>query len=251
MVYVVSHYRAISRLTKTKMPISEQLDKAGFDALPETHKALYSEGKDGAFILDVVPRAQGDAANKKANDDAAAKLAAFEGIDPAKARELIKREQEKEAAALAEKDKDGSIRSERAAAKAATEQAKKEAEDKIKSAQEKFDARAIKIEVGALAKLSGVLPDAIEDVIALAQKAGFTSDEDGDLVGPKGLKPDAWLKDLLAKKTYLVGTSEGGNTPPRSGKTPTAGLKKSNMTAAQKGEFLAKHGAQAFRDLPQ
>lgn len=241
------------------MPIIEELDKAGFDALPETQRALYAPTEDGAkYKLDIVPasvakgaadisKKQADAASKQAAD----RLAAFSDIDPDEARAAIKAKRDAEAAALAAKDTDGSIRAAKAEAKAAKERADAEAAAKVNDAKKGFDARLIALEVKALAVNAGVLPDAIDDVIALAKSQGFASDEDGELVGPKGATPATWLKDYLAKKSYLVGKSEGGDTPPKNGRAPQAGLKKSNMTAKQKGEYIDKHGAQAFRNLPQ
>lgn len=236
------------------MPIEDTLDQAKFEALPENQRAFYTAQSDGSFKLDVVPAKQAKGAadsTKKAADEAAQRLAAFEGIDPEVARTLLKEKQEREAAALAEKDKDGSIRAANAAAKAAKEAADKEAADKVSAAKKGFDARLIGLEVRALATASGVLADALDDVIAIAQAQGFASDDEtGELIGPKGLTPAAWLKDYLGKKAYLVGKSEGGNTPPRNGKAPSAGLKKSTMTPKEKGEYVSKHGQQAFRDLP-
>lgn len=111
---------------------------------------------------------------------------------------------------------------------------------------------------------AGFIPEAIDDIAATALgRLDFAEDgtamvltsEGKPMIG-SGADHGATLgdlaKELAASKPYAVrdgGKGGGGKQPGSNGGTPT--MKRSEMSAEQKGSFIKEHGQNAYLQLPK
>lgn len=113
---------------------------------------------------------------------------------------------------------------------------------------------------------AGFIPEAIDDIAAAGMaRLQFNDDgtvkvmtADGKPMIGSGADHGATLadlaKELAASKPYAVrdgGNGGGGKPPGSNGGTPPAGLTRSTMKPAQKSEFIAKNGVDAYSALPE
>ena len=108
------------------------------------------------------------------------------------------------------------------------------------------------------AMMAGIRPEAQEEAMLIVRER-FKM-KDGGLVGydvsgnemlnDKGelMGITEYLQSLASTKSYLFNQQQGSGS--RGGRTVAQGLKRSDMTMEQKSEFVAKHGQDAFMNLP-
>lgn len=167
---------------------------------------------------------------RKAKGD---KLALYEGIDPALARQLIeqhKKEAEKKLIDAGEVDKLFEQR---------TTGLKKEYETKIADLEGKLGSTTTHLEkllvdstVAAVAQKLGVRPSALDDVLLRARSSfkvengqAVPYDANGNVIygaDTKPMKVEDWMKDLAGKAPHLFNEPQGGGTKPGAGSGPGA-----------------------------
>ncbi|THD46640.1 hypothetical protein ERD95_15755 [Enterobacteriaceae bacterium ML5] len=200
---------------------------------------------------------------RKANDT----LKTFDGIDPDSVRSILQRFSDDEEAKLIADGKLDVVLEKR------TERMRTDAEKQIKTANEragqaeafanKFRDRVLNDAVREAGVKAGVLPTATDDLI-LRARSTFRIDEEGNAVaadadgnailgkdGKTPLSPVEWAESLKDSAPHLFPQAEGTGAGAHKGGGSNAGLKRSEMSSAQKSEFLQKHGQQAYLRLPK
>jgi hypothetical protein len=218
------------------VPLKPTLTKADYDALQPPEQFAYRADGD-RFVLDVdldaLPEVVAQRAkvaefrdsNRALNTKVAeleGRLAAFDGIDPEKARQVLDGSQP----ALAEQ-------------LAAADAARQKAEGQLASERLRS---AVVAEAGRL----GVRPEAVDYVL---QKAGgaFRVDAEGRVIATDGagFNPDRpgerlslpeWVAGLTAAAPFLLAPSFGGGTPPqpRGPRPPVPGVSRHDALAVGK-----------------
>ena len=141
--------------------------------------------------------------------------------------------------------------------KAANERA-----DKAEAFSNKFRDRVLGDAIRAAASKAGALPEASDDLI-LRAKGTFQLNDEGEAVavdangdvlfgkdGKTPLSPLEWAESLKETASHLFpraeGTGAGGHKPNGGGS-----LKRSEMSASDKADYIRKRGQQAFLKLPK
>lgn len=188
-------------------------------------------------------------------------LKSFEGIDPNAVRTILQRFSDDEEAQLIASGKIDEVLNKR------TERMKDSYTRELTAAQEdakrhqsrteKFASRVLKGEVIGAATEAGVHKFAMEDAM-LAASGDFDLDDDGNPVAKEGRfgkdgKP-LTLKEWFAEKKdtkphWFPATANGGGSGQPGGDI-RPGTPRSKMTAKQKGEYITKHGKDAYLALP-
>lgn len=193
-------------------------------------------------------------------------LKRFEGIDPDAVRGILQRFSDDEEAKLIAAGKIDEVLDKR------TERMRTDVDKQIKAANDradkaeafssKFRDRVLGDAIRSAAIKSGALPGAADDLI-LRAKGVFTLGDDGEAValdkdgnqllgkdGKSPLTPFEWAESLKDTAPHLWPAGEGSGA---GGHKQGAGgvLNRSKMNAAQKAEYIRRHGQQAFLRLPK
>jgi hypothetical protein len=120
-----------------------------------------------------------------------------------------------------------------------------------------------RMQIGSMARqaaiMSGVRPEAQDEIELLARERfrmvdgklqGF--DQAGnELFTEKGepMTIEGYIQSLAPTKSYLFNQKQGGGAMGGNGSAPS-GIKRSDMTTEQKSAYVAKHGQDAFLNLP-
>lgn len=194
-------------------------------------------------------------------------LSRFEGIDPDSVRGILQRFSDDEEAKLIAAGKIDEVLDKR------TERMRADVDKKIKAANEraekaeafsnKFRDRVLGDAIRAAAAKTGALPEASDDLI-LRAKGTFQLNDEGEAVavdangdvlfgkdGKTPLSPLEWAESLKETAPHLFpraeGTGAGGHKPGGGG----GSLKRSEMSASDKADYIRKYGQQAFLKLPK
>lgn len=164
-------------------------------------------------------------------------LKTFEGLDPVAVKALIDKFSNDEEAALIAKGKIDEVLAKRTERLNADWQKKLDAAEakatKMAEANQKLAKRATNEAIIKAATKAGVEKTAIEDVILRAQSAGWTINEDGEVIAKNGddiiigkdgktpLTPDEWAESLRETASHLwpraQGTGANGSNHPAQG----------------------------------
>lgn len=258
------------------MALPATVTKEEFEKLPEVVRDHYRE-TEGKFHLSLVPKEKVDEFRNnnielmKERDALRATAEKYKDLDPDKAREALKKLQELGDQKLLSEGKFKELLEEQTKRMRDDYEAKLTAADtKTKSLTgERDQARAQLEQVTIQAALRdaamlpevGILPTAIPDLLLRARgvwvldKEGKPVPMNGDQVirGKDAVNPMTfveWITGLQKDAPHLFkSTAGGGADNDRRGGAPAAG-KRSQMTVAQKSEYVAKYGREAYEKLP-
>lgn len=209
------------------------------DTLPESIHEDYKKGDDGKYHLTVAGlRPESDFAKQKAEAAAkerelklaVGKFAPLGDRDPKEILAILDRVPELEEAAKGGNSEEkinslveARIKSKLAPLSREKEELLKELETNkaaVAEYMEKERVRAITDNVRKAATASKVLPEAVDDLVALASSR-FNVGEDGSVTTQDGLTADMWLKDIQDKKPFYWPPSQGGGARGGSGGSGT------------------------------
>lgn len=188
----------------------------------------------------------------------AEQLARFDGIDPDAVRNILQKfANDKEAALIAKGDLDTVLEMRTARMQESHDKELEELKKEITRRDDQLaraERKEFRGEVAATAKRYGAIDEASEDIMRRAMDV-FKLDERGDLVAKDGsldskgkpLTVDSWFAELKDKAPWFFPAKGGSGT---AGGAHGAGMKRSEMSAAQMREYIAKHGQQAYLKLP-
>jgi hypothetical protein len=103
--------------------------------------------------------------------------------------------------------------------------------------------------------LSKLLSDRIQYQLDSGKRVVRVLKEDGEIMAGSSGQP-ATVEDLVKSAReqfpmlFRASGASGGGKPHGGGVSATAGLKRSQMSADQKAEFLERHGQEAYFQLP-
>lgn len=246
------------------------------DGVDAKHHDLYVKSDDGKFRLDAeiedVSGLKGALEKeRKAARDAEAKRKELEdrikGIDPDEYEALKKAKEEAEEARMKAEGRADEL-AQRKAEKAIAEANKKLADAEAKAAAERqradrFSQRVLDDQIRAAAAKAGLHPHAIDDALFRGRSL-FQLDENGRAVqlgedgqpvpgkdGSTPFNPAEWLDSMKesAPHWFPAGSSGSGSGGGNRG-AGNANLNRSTMTAAEKSQYIAKHGRDAYMALP-
>ena len=147
-----------------------------------------------------------------------------------------------------------------------SQQALQAKDDALREIERKFDRADRELEqmkIGSMAReaaiMSGIRPEAQEEVMLMVRDrfkmkdgslVGFDS-TGNELLNSKGevMGISEYIQSMAPSKSYLFNDAKGAGAT--GGRSAAAGIKRSDMTMEQKSEFVAKHGQDAFLNLPQ
>jgi hypothetical protein len=154
-----------------------------------------------------------------------ASLAQFEGIDPEAVRNILKRFADDEEATLIKQGKIDEVLNKRTERMAADWDKKLKAEqtrsEKLKAKADKLAERAMAESIIKASQKAGALPEATEDIVLRAKGAGWTIDDDGNVIAMSGdtvvfgkdgktpLTPEEWAASLRENAPHLWPRAQG------------------------------------------
>lgn len=251
------------------------------DGVPETVRAAYTE-KDGKFVLNVKPKdgwALEDVSGLKSalgkerttRENLEAQVIKFKDLDPDKARAaLTELEELKQIDPAKEADKIANTKFE-----AAKSQLLEKHSGEVKARDERISHLTKTVEslmidqvaTAALAEAKGSVDLLLPHVRAHARvketDGKFTveivdehgnakiADSKGTPMDIKGLIAEMKSSDKFARAFEASGNSGSGKQPGNSGSGGSGQLKRSQMTNAQKADFIREKGQEAFLKLPK
>lgn len=189
------------------------------------------------------------------------KLKSFDGIDPEAVRSILQRFSDDEEAQLIAGGKIDEVlnkRTERMKSSYDKDlQAAKDEAQRHASRTEKFASRVMKGEVIGAATEAGVHKFAMEDAM-LAASRDFELDDDGNPVAKEGrfgkdgkpLTLKEWFAEMKDTRPHWFPATANGGGAGQPGGDIRPGTPRSKMTAKQKGEYISKHGKDAYLALP-
>ncbi len=128
-------------------------------------------------------------------------------------------------------------------------------------ANQKLASRALSDAILQAASKAGALPEAMEDIVERARRAGWTVNEDGDVVAMDGdepilgkdgktpLTPAEWAESLRESAPHLWPRAVGAG--PTGDKGAKGAKKRSEMSAEEVAAFIKEHGREAYLKLPK
>lgn len=140
-------------------------------------------------------------------------------------------------------------------------QAKETEIQKHIEAKKKLASRALSDAILQAASKVGALPEAMEDIVERARRAGWTVTEDGDVVALDGdepilgkdgktpLTPVEWAESLREIAPHLWPRAQGAGPTGDQGARGTK--RRSDMTAEEAAAFIKEHGRDAYLKLPK
>ncbi|MBI6187652.1 hypothetical protein JEP98_00550 [Providencia rettgeri] len=192
-------------------------------------------------------------------------LKRFDGIDPDTVKGMLKRfENDEEAKLIADGKIDEVINKRTERMRGDTDKQLKEANARVEKAEafaNKFRARVLGDEIRSAAGKAGALSSAQEDLILRAkgifqindEGQAVAVDEDGDpIMGKDGrtpLSPVEWVESLKENAPHLFPTASG--TDAGKHKQGGAHLKRSQMSASEKAEYIRRYGRDTYLKLPK
>ncbi|WP_374447410.1 hypothetical protein [Providencia sp.] len=192
-------------------------------------------------------------------------LKRFDGIDPDTVKGMLKRfENDEEAKLIADGKIDEVINKRTERMRGDTDKQLKEANAKVEKAEafaNKFRARVLGDEIRSAAGKAGALSSAQEDLILRAkgifqindEGQAVAVDEDGNpIMGKDGrtpLSPVEWVESLKENAPHLFPAASG--TDAGKHKQGGAHLKRSQMSASEKAEYIRRHGRDTYLRLPK
>ncbi|KPD01955.1 hypothetical protein V5085_01730 [Moellerella wisconsensis] len=192
-------------------------------------------------------------------------LKRFEGIDPDTVKGMLKRfENDEEAKLIADGKLDEVINKRTERLRGDVDKQLKEANSKVEKAEifaNKFRARVLGDEIRSAAGKAGALSSAQEDLILRAkgifqindEGQAVAVDEDGNPVmgkdGRTPLSPVEWIESLKESAPHLFPAASGTDA----GKHKQSGvhLKRSQMSAGDKADYIRRYGRDAYLKLPK
>lgn len=179
---------------------------------------------------------------------------AFEGLDPVAVKALLEKFSNDEEAALIAKGKIDEVLAKRTERLNADWDKKLKAAEaaaqKLQEANQKLVKRATSEAIIKAATKAGALPKAMDDVILRAQGAGWTINEEGEVIARDGeniifgkdgktpLSPDEWAESLRETAPHLWppaqgSGAQGSHTPAKGGKIDPSLSPEARLTAAR------------------
>ncbi|MEQ5040057.1 hypothetical protein ABN115_13625 [Providencia rettgeri] len=192
-------------------------------------------------------------------------LKRFDGIDPDTAKGMLKRfENDEEAKLIADGKIDEVINKRTERMRGDTDKQLKEANARVEKAEafaNKFRARVLGDEIRSAAGKAGALSSAQEDLI-LRAKGIFQINDEGQAVavdeggnpimgkdGRTQLSPIEWIESLKESAPHLFPAASG--TDAGKHKQGGAHLKRSQMSASEKAEYIRRYGRDTYLRLPK
>ncbi|PYZ59964.1 hypothetical protein [Providencia rettgeri] len=192
-------------------------------------------------------------------------LKRFDGIDPDTVKGMLKRfENDEEAKLIADGKIDEVINKRTERMRGDTDKQLKEANARVEKAEafaNKFRARVLGDEIRSAAGKAGALSSAQEDLILRAkgifqindEGQAVAVDEDGNpIMGKDGrtqLSPIEWIESLKESAPHLFPAASG--TDAGKHKQGGAHLKRSQMSASEKAEYIRRYGRDTYLRLPK
>lgn len=192
-------------------------------------------------------------------------LKRFDGIDPDTVKGMLKRfENDEEAKLIADGKIDEVINKRTERMRGDTDKQLKEANTRVEKAEafaNKFRARVLGDEIRSAAGKAGALSSAQEDLILRAkgifqindEGQAVAVDEDGNpIMGKDGrtqLSPIEWIESLKESAPHLFPAASG--TDAGKHKQGGAHLKRSQMSASEKAEYIRRYGRDTYLRLPK
>ncbi|MBO8256405.1 MULTISPECIES: hypothetical protein [Providencia] len=192
-------------------------------------------------------------------------LKRFDGIDPDTVKGMLQRfENDEEAKLIADGKIDEVINKRTERMRGDTDKQLKEANARVEKAEafaNKFRARVLGDEIRSAAGKAGALSSAQEDLILRAkgifqindEGQAVAVDEDGDpIMGKDGrtqLSPIEWIESLKESAPHLFPAASG--TDAGKHKQGGAHLKRSQMSASEKAEYIRRYGRDTYLRLPK
>ncbi|WP_272517632.1 hypothetical protein [Providencia sp. PROV179] len=192
-------------------------------------------------------------------------LKRFDGIDPDTVKGMLKRfENDEEAKLIADGKIDELINKRTERMRGDTDKQLKEANTRVEKAEafaNKFRARVLGDEIRSAAGKAGALSSAQEDLILRAkgifqindEGQAVAVDEDGNpIMGKDGrtpLSPVEWVESLKENAPHLFPAASG--TDAGKHKQGGAHLKRSQMSASEKVEYIRRYGRDTYLRLPK
>lgn len=241
------------------------------DGLDESIQNLYVE-RDGVYVLDVegvVPKKRHDEFREKNISlsnrikELESNLSKFDGVDLTEIEKLKETERKlKERKLIDENKVDELFDLKFKQFEADYEKEKSQLQSTIQQLQTERHHMMITLALQKAAHEHGVEETGIDDAVARGEKVFQLKDGkvvaiDGDELLTDGegnpLTVDSFVKNILPKKApHLFKTSRGGGAV--GGKSSGGGfngsLKRSEMTAKSKSDFIQAHGPDAYMKLP-
>jgi hypothetical protein len=251
------------------MALKSVVTKEEFEKLPEAIKAEYKQDGE-SYLLDApdgyVPKSKLDefrTNNVALMKDRDALKAKYGDLDPDAAREALKLKQQLEEKKLRDAGEFDKALDERVKAMRKEHEAERtKLESELRAKDAKLSGLLIDnaLRDCALKPEIGVLPKAIPTVVVLA-KGVWQLDKDGNPVAMKDGQPiygkdgtpismPEWISNLKAEHDYLFGQPSGGGAGNTGGSGGAPKKKRSEMSVAEKSEYVAQHGQAAFLKLP-
>lgn len=235
----ISHARIPAAIIAAfSRPVSFDGDDGG-DKIPEEHKALFDKllqqrlddatsglkAKNNELLGDI----------RKLKDQ----VKAFDGLDPVAVKALIEKFSNDEEAALIAKGKIDEVLAKRTERLNADWQKKLEAEQnntkKLQERNQKLVERATSAAIIQAATKAGAEPTAIDDIVLRARGAGWTVNDEGEVIAKNGddvvfgkdgktpLSPSEWTESLREVAPHLWPKAQGSGasgsqTPAKGGK---------------------------------
>lgn len=198
---------------------------------------------------------------KEQNDN----LKRFDGIDPDAVRGILKRfENDEEAKLIADGKIDEVINKRTERLRNDVDKQLKEANSRVERAEafaNKFRQRVLGDEVRSAAGKAGALASAQEDLILRAKgifqindegQAVAVDDDGNPIMGKDGrtpLSPVEWVESLKESAPHLFPDASG--TDAGKHKQGWAHLKRSQMSASEKADYIRRYGRDKFLKLPK
>lgn len=185
-------------------------------------------------------------------------LTQFEGIDPQAVHAILKRFTDDEEAGLIKAGKIDEVLNRRTERMQADWQKKVDAEKtralKLEAKANKLAARATSEAIIKAATKAGALPEAAEDIVLRAQGAGWTINDEGEVVamrdneiifgkdGKTALTPLEWAESLREAAPHLWPRAQGSNAPGNS-RANAQGADLSQMSPEARLTYARSQGA--------
>ncbi len=250
------------------MALPQTVTKEEFEKLPEVVRDHYSEDK-GTFYLKLVPKEKLDEfrtnniALLKERDDLKTIAEKFKDIDPEKAREALAKIREIDEKKMITEGKLEELLSQR------TESMKKDLTTQKTRAEQERDAartRLAEVLIDQTLRETALKPEiaarasALTDIV-LRAKTIWSLNKDGIPVATANGQPvygkdgqpltmSEWLTTLRADAPHLFEESSGGGASNDKGGALKSTKKRSEMSVAEKTEFISKHGRTEYEKLP-
>lgn len=250
------------------MALPQTVTKEEFEKLPEVVRDHYSEDK-GTFYLKLVPKEKLDEfrsnniALLRERDELKTQAERYKDLDPEKAREALAKLTKLDEKKLIDEGKVDELVTQRTGAMKADLEKKLTAAEKER---ELAHARLSELLIDNSLRETALKPDiaarasALTDIVlraktiwALNKESKPVAMKDGNVLYGKDGQPltmTEWLTTLRADAPHLFEESSGGGASNDKGGALKSTKKRSEMSVAEKTEFISKHGRTEYEKLP-